>query len=165
MGRSIHCAVKTPIGQQCFEATCEDGNNNNNNNNNNNKPVGQQCCIQKAWDGPVSANQVTRMLSSTSNDMDKARLLAASSPHTGDWLHAPPIASVGLRLSDEAVRVAVAHRLGCKACVPHTCVSVCVVKQSVHEVSMAWHVAEAVRDISGTVNAMTSYGGPSKEHK
>ena len=44
------------------------------------KPVGQQCCIQKAWDGPVSANQVTRMLSSTSNDMDKARLLAASSP-------------------------------------------------------------------------------------
>ena len=32
------------------------------------------------------------------------------------------IASVGLRLSDEAERVAVAHRLGCKACVPHTCV-------------------------------------------
>ena len=31
------------------------------------KPVGQQCCIQKAWDGPVSANQVTRMLLSTSN--------------------------------------------------------------------------------------------------
>ena len=33
----------------------------------------------------------------------------------------------------------------------------CVVKQSVHEVSMAWHVAEAVRDISGTVNSMTSF--------
>jgi len=28
----------------------------------------------------------------------------------------------GLRLSDETVRVAVAHRLGCKACEPHTCV-------------------------------------------
>jgi len=62
------------------------------------------------------------MLSSTSSDMDKARLLAASSPHTGDWLHAPPIASVGLRLSDQTVRVAVAYRLGCKACVPYTCV-------------------------------------------
>ena len=86
------------------------------------KPAGQQCCIQKAWDGLVSAKQVTHLLSSTSNDTDKARLLAASSPHTGDWLHAPPIASVGLRLSDEAVRVAVAHRLGCKACEPHTCV-------------------------------------------
>jgi len=40
----------------------------------------------------------------------------------GDWLHAPLIASVGLRLSDEAVRVVVAHRLGCNACEPHTCV-------------------------------------------
>jgi len=54
--------------------------------------------------------------------VDKARLLAGLSPHAGDWLHAPPITAVGLRLSDEAVRVAVAHRLGCKACVPYTCV-------------------------------------------
>ena len=53
--------------------------------------------------------------------MDKARLLAAASPHFGDWLHAPPITAVGLRLSDEAVWVAVAHRLGSKACEPHTC--------------------------------------------
>ena len=32
------------------------------------------------------------------------------------------ITAVGLRLSDEAIRIAVAHRLGCKACEPHTCV-------------------------------------------
>jgi len=56
------------------------------------------------------------------NNVDKARLLAVSSPRAGDWLHAPPITAVGLRVSDEAVRVAVAQRLGCKACVPHTCV-------------------------------------------
>jgi len=36
---------------------------------------------------------------------EKARLLATGSLHSGDWLHAPPIASVGLRLSVEAVRV------------------------------------------------------------
>ena len=36
------------------------------------------------------------------------RLLAASS-HSGDWLHAPPITAVGLRLSVEAIRMAVAH--------------------------------------------------------
>jgi len=87
-------------------------------------PCQEQSCIQKACDGPVSANHVTRNLSGTSSDPDKARLLAAPSPHTGDWLHAPPITSVGLRLSDEAVRVAVAHRLGYKACEPHTCVYV-----------------------------------------
>ena len=53
---------------------------------------------------------------------DKARLLAVSTPHAGVWLHAPPMIAVGPRLSDEAVRVAVAHRLGCKACEPHTCI-------------------------------------------
>jgi len=37
--------------------------------------------------------------------------MAASSSHSGDWLHAPPIASIGLRLSDEAVWLAVAQRL------------------------------------------------------
>ena len=65
---------------------------------------------------------MTHILSGTSSDKDKERLLAASPPHTGDWLHAPPIATVGLQLSDKAVRVAVAHRLGYKACEPHTCV-------------------------------------------
>jgi len=49
---------------------------------------------------------------------------AASSSHSGDWLYiaAPPITSVGLRLSDEEIRIAVAHRLGRRACEPHTCV-------------------------------------------
>jgi len=32
-----------------------------------------------------------------------------------------PVSSCGLRLSDEAVRVAVALRLGSSVCVPHTC--------------------------------------------
>jgi len=50
------------------------------------------------------------------HDINRARLLTASALHSGDWLHPQPIASVGLRLSDEATRVAVAHRLGCKAC-------------------------------------------------
>jgi len=36
-------------------------------------------------------------------------------------IHAPPITAVGLRLSDEAIRVAVAHRIVCKTCEPHTC--------------------------------------------
>jgi len=126
------------------------------------KPTSKQSCIQKAWDGLASANQVTRILSGTSSDTEKARLLAASSPHTGDWLHAPPIASVGLRLSDEAVRVAVAHRLWCKAN-NHTLVY--VAKQSVHEDSMGWLVAEVVQDTSVTVSSMTSYGGLSREQQ
>ena len=79
------------------------------------KPSQQTKHIQKAWDGPVATNQKNLILSRAPSDMDKARLLAAASPHSGDWLHAPPVTAVGLRLSDEVIRVAVAHRLGSKA--------------------------------------------------
>jgi len=51
----------------------------------------------------------------------KATFLAATAPHTGDRLSALPIAACGLRLDDEAVRVAVALRLGLKVYVPHSC--------------------------------------------
>ena len=45
--------------------------------------------------------------------------LAASSPQRGDWLHAMPISSCGLRLDDEAVRIGIGLRLGLTLCVPH----------------------------------------------
>ena len=86
------------------------------------KPMEEVQHIQKAWDGLVAANHRPLLLARAVSDVDTARLLAASSPHSGDWLHAPPIIAVRLRLSDEAIRVAVAHQLGCKACEPHTCV-------------------------------------------
>ena len=92
------------------------------------KPSPQTQHTQKAWDGPVAANQKNLILSRAPSDVDKARLLAVASPHSGDWLHTPPITAVGLRLPDEAIRVAVAHRLGSKACEPHTC----MVRQWMH---------------------------------
>jgi len=47
--------------------------------------------------------------------------LAAASLHSGDWLFALPIASCGLRLDDEAVRIGVGLRLGLLLCIPHQC--------------------------------------------
>ena len=44
-----------------------------------------------------------------------------SAPHSVDWLHARPITSCGLRLDDEAIRVAVGMRLGVNLCEPHKC--------------------------------------------
>ena len=73
------------------------------------KPVAELQHIQKSWDGLIVSNLVTKVLSRASSEADKARLLAASAPHSGDWLLAPPISSVGLKLSDEAI----AQRLGC----------------------------------------------------
>ena len=78
------------------------------------EPDAEERHIQKAWDGQVTRHNRELILRRASTDVDKARLHAASSPHSGDWLHAPPISTVGLRLSDEAIRVAVAHRLGCR---------------------------------------------------
>jgi len=37
----------------------------------------------------------------------RACLLAARAPHSGDWLLVLPITACGLRLEDEAVRIAV----------------------------------------------------------
>ena len=53
---------------------------------------------------------------------DKGRLLAASSKHSGDWLHAIPISSYGLRLDDEVVKIAIGLRLGINICELHVCI-------------------------------------------
>jgi Reverse transcriptase (RNA-dependent DNA polymerase) len=84
-------------------------------------PVGDAATKQRAWDNPcVNADANTVMLS-RSDRRHQARLLAVSAPHSGDWLHALPITSCGLRLDDEAVRVAVGLRLGARLCEPHRC--------------------------------------------
>jgi len=51
----------------------------------------------------------------------RTQFLAASAPHSGDWLLVLPIASCGLRLDDEAIRVGVALPLGLDLGAPHTC--------------------------------------------
>ena len=62
--------------------------------------------IQKAWDAPIVSNLSELDFASATSEIDLARLKAASSPHSGDWLHAPPIASIGQLLSDEYIRLA-----------------------------------------------------------
>ena len=41
---------------------------------------------------------------------------------SSDWLHALHIASCGLRLDDDVVRIAASLRLGSKLCEPHECI-------------------------------------------
>jgi len=85
----------------------------------------------------------TQLYSQASSETDRARLLAASSTHSGDWFHAAPIVSIGLRLSDEATRIAVAHKLDAGH-VSHTFGS--VVRQSTLEVCTAWPAAASQPD-------------------
>ena len=76
---------------------------------------------QSTWDNPLVMASLSALIESSPNQTEKARVLAAASPHSGDWLHALPIAACGLRLEDNALRVAVGYRLGTRICEPHTC--------------------------------------------
>ena len=85
------------------------------------EPTGESCTAQKAWD-KVAIDAGTRLLAdSFSDEYNRARILACQAPHSGDWLHAIPITACGLRLDDEAIRVAIGLRLGIDLCAPHTC--------------------------------------------
>ena len=76
---------------------------------------------QPFWDRPgIQADRLV-VENSLSSPIQQAAFLAASAQHSGDWLFALPIASCGLRLDNEAVRIAIGVRLGLQLCVPHRC--------------------------------------------
>ena len=85
------------------------------------EPVAPGNCFQKVWDNTVTSKIYEDLLSRWNNNIDKARLKAAGAAHAGDWLNGTPIPSLGLRLSDEAIRVEVGHRLGSNTFHRHTC--------------------------------------------
>jgi hypothetical protein len=76
---------------------------------------------QSFWDRPVLQVDRLSIEDSFVEPSQMARYLASVAPHSGDWLLALPIANCGLRLDDEAVRVAVGLRLGLSLCIPHRC--------------------------------------------
>jgi len=76
---------------------------------------------QSAWGSPSVLADKQNLATSAHDRYNQARLLAVSAPHSGEWLHALPISACGLRLDNEAVRVAVGLRLGLNLCVPHDC--------------------------------------------
>ena len=63
-----------------------------------------------------------QLLSLCQSNLDKARILAVSAPHAGDWLLAIPLANCGLLLENEELRIAVGIRIGAPVCLPHECV-------------------------------------------
>ena len=85
------------------------------------EPVNLLESSQRRWDDTASNQTFQVLLDAQTEPFHRARLLAAAAPHSSDWLHALPISACGLRLSDEAVRVAVGLRLGTTLCQAHEC--------------------------------------------
>ena len=71
-------------------------------------------------DEPVVKDGINHFFA-TASQRDESRLLAVTSSHSGDWLHALPIASCGLHVENEDIRVTVGLRLGAALCQAHQC--------------------------------------------
>ena len=61
------------------------------------------------------------LLDSAPSDIERTRTLSIATNHASDWLHAIPIPSLGLKLSDSHLRAICALRNGSLFCQPHTC--------------------------------------------
>ena len=85
-------------------------------------PVLLNAMCQGSWDASVVAELVDSISNQIQDPYHLARWKAALDPRSGDWLKAMPISAIGLRLDDEAVRIAVGIRLGSNLCSPHPCV-------------------------------------------
>ena len=83
--------------------------------------TGTSAGVQRNWDRPIITATKDVLFTATTDDYSRARLLAVTAPQASDWLNAPPLTAVGLRMPDETIRVAVGLRLGSKLCAPHIC--------------------------------------------
>ena len=80
------------------------------------------------------------------DNFNRARLLEASASHNGDWLHALPLSTCGLRLDNDAVRVAVGLRLGISLCESHQCpCGKQVDARGTHGLSYKWGAGRSIR--------------------
>jgi hypothetical protein len=85
-------------------------------------PATPACTRQSSWHAAWINETVEAVSMQLSTDLHQtARWLACQAPHSGDWLHALPITSIGLRLDDAAIHLAVGLRLGACTCTPHNC--------------------------------------------
>ena len=84
-------------------------------------PVASDAFRQKNWDTPRVTAVADALLRAAPDETARARLLASQRRETGEWLQAPPMSALGLRMDNEVIRVAAGLRLGITLCLPHQC--------------------------------------------
>ena len=84
-------------------------------------PQDKASSSEKAWDTPRVEAVSAALLDQASDAIIRARLLAVSRKESGAWLHTVPNSSLGLRMDNDTIRVAVGLRLGVALCRPHSC--------------------------------------------
>ena len=76
---------------------------------------------QREWDSPRVKASAQALLEDAPDARSRAGLLATSRKESGAWLNALPVSTLGLRLYDETMCLAVGLRLGTPLCRPHEC--------------------------------------------
>jgi len=87
---------------------------------------------QRRWDDAICQNIYDSLLDQADTITERARLLAAKAPHTGDWLRALPITAIALKLSNEETRIAIGLRVGAVLTATHTCRCKSIVETNGH---------------------------------
>ena len=77
--------------------------------------------LQKAWDKPRVQSRWDSLFSNCVDPQARARLMAAQTKESGEWLNALPVSSLGLHISDDSLHIAICLRLGTPLCLPHKC--------------------------------------------
>ena len=83
-------------------------------------PEGVDQQRQKAWDTLRASALADSLLLNAADPRSHARLLASTAKESGAWLNALPIASLGLRMDNDTIRIATGLRLGAPLCRPHS---------------------------------------------
>jgi len=68
--------------------------------------------VQRVWDNQCCEFQADQLLDAAVDDDKRARYLVSRAPGSGDWLHTLPLSSIGLKMDNATVRIAVGLRLG-----------------------------------------------------
>ena len=79
--------------------------------------------LQHGWDELLYERHFSTVLNSASDVQDKTHLLSVASSESGAWLGALPVPSLGTKLDNESLGIALGLRLGVPIVVEHT--SVC----------------------------------------
>ena len=77
--------------------------------------------MQAQLDIPRYERRYSQWLEKETRPAELARLKAAASEHSSDWLNAIPIPGLGLKLDDASFRIICGLRLGLPLCKLYTC--------------------------------------------